>query len=283
MIFPSVKHIKELKLRPIKRLGQNFLIDKNIASKTVQYANISPEDTVIEVGAGLGSLTFFLSQKGANIVCFETDKKLFQILDDSLPHSSAVSVINRDILKVNFSDFTEDNNKVVLIGSIPYSITTPIFLKFLKESSAIKRAIFIVQKEVAQRLCASPGSKDYGVLSVYCHAYLKTSFHLTIPPECFYPKPKVYSAVIELVPLQKRRWDNEGEALFRQIMRASFTKRRKTLYNCLKGLIVQKNLDPELFKKESDREGIDLKRRAETLSVEEFYTLASIVNRLSSL
>ena len=279
MIFPSIKHIKELKLRPSKRLGQNFLIDKNIASKTVQYAKISPGDTVVEVGAGLGALTFFLTQKRANTVCFEKDRQLFKILKNTLPHDSAVLLFNRDILKVSFSDFTGNSNKIVLTGSIPYSITALLFLKFLEESCVIKRAVFIVQKEVAQRFSALPGSKDYGIPSVYCRAYLKTSLHLTIPPECFYPKPKVDSAVIELVPVKKKRWDDEGEGLFRQVIRASFSQRRKTLYNCLKGFIVQKNIDPDLFKKESAGEGIDLKRRAETLSVEEFYKLTFVVNK----
>lgn len=280
MIFPSISLIKKLQLKLSKRFGQNFLIDQTIASKTVDYAHITPMDTVIEVGAGLGSLTFFLLQKGAATFSFEIDKQLFQFLKDSLPQNSQITLINKDILQVSCLDFTRDNHHVILIGSIPYSITTPILFKFLKESCIIRRAVFVMQKEVAQRLCALPGSKDYGTLSVYSHAYIKTFLHMTVPPGCFYPKPKVDSAIIELVPLQKRNWNDEGQALFRQVLRASFSQRRKTLFNCLKGFISQKNLDPKLFMNESIKEGIDLKRRAETLTVDEFYKLTAVLNKL---
>jgi 16S rRNA (adenine1518-N6/adenine1519-N6)-dimethyltransferase len=129
-------------------------------------------------------------------------------------------------------------------------------------------------------MCASPGNKDYGVLSVYCHAYLQTSLLMTIPPECFYPKPKVDSALIIMTPINKNRgWNDKDEIIFRQVLRTSFSKRRKTLHNCLKSLIVQNKINPDIFKIESSKEGIDLKRRAETLSVEEFYKLASIITK----
>jgi 16S rRNA (adenine1518-N6/adenine1519-N6)-dimethyltransferase len=280
MLFPTKSLIRKLGLKPGKRYGQNFLIDENIASKAVQQAGISAEDTVIEIGPGPGALTFFLLKRGAKTFSLEIDRNLFQLLTDSLPQDSPLTLINQDILKVNFSDFSSENNPAILIGSIPYYITTPIFLKLLEESRLIKRAVFILQKEVAQRLCAGPGTRDYGVLSVYCQAYLRASLHLTIPPQCFFPRPKVDSALIELVPLNQRCWNDEGEALFQQIIRASFSKRRKTLYNCLKSFMIQNNHALDLFIKESGIAGIDLNRRAETLSFDEFYRLTEVVRKL---
>ncbi len=280
MNFPTVNRIRQLGIKPDKKHGQNFLIDMNIASRTVDCADISPTDTVIEIGAGLGSLTFFLAKKQASTISFELDKQLFKILTYSLPYDSHVSIINQDILQVNYEDYFACPKKSVLIGSIPYSITTPILLNVFKDCNFIKHAVFIVQKEVAKRLCESPGSRDYGVLSVYCSAYLKTSLLFSIPPECFYPKPKVDSAVISMVPIHDRNWKDEDEALFRQVIRAAFSNKRKMINNCLKNFAAKKKIDPDQLREESARSGIDLKRRAETLSAEEFYKLTSVVRKL---
>ncbi len=283
MNFPTVIHIKKLKIRPIKKRGQNFLVDKNIAEKAVSIGDISAEDTVIEIGPGPGSLTHFLIQTGASVFCFEIDNKLFKILDKLTDTDQNTQIIHKDILKIDFKDYTSQNAKNVLMGSIPYSITTPILLKFLEEGSLFKKAVFIVQKEVAERLCAEPGSRHYGIFSVYCKTYLKSSILKTIPAQCFYPKPKIDSAIIELVPVIGKAWKSDDEKLFRNIVRASFSNRRKTLNNSLKSFLNIKQIDPVLFKTRADESGIDLSRRAETLSVDEFYTLTNITKEILSI
>jgi len=281
MLFPTISFIKGLNIHPSKKRGQNFLIDRNMAARAVACAHIAPGDRVIEIGPGLGSLTYFLHGSGIPAHCFEVDSRLAGILKDALPGEALQRIIEKDILTVDCDAFLMEGPQAVLIGSIPYSITTPIFLKFLKESRLFKRAVFIVQKEVAERLCAPPGGKEYGILSVYCHAYMQAHLHAVIPPQCFYPKPKIESAILELVPLPDRQWEAAGESFFRQVVRAAFSKRRKTLFNCLKGFAVQHTVVPEALRAEAGRRGIDLGRRAETLTVEEFYALAQGVAMLA--
>jgi len=237
MDYPTISYIRDNKIRPVKKRGQNFLVDKNIAEKAVSHAHILPNDTVIEIGPGPGSLTYFLAQTDARIFSFEIDNNLFEILNNSLINKPNTHVINEDILETDFNDYADQNGNAVLIGSIPYSITTPILLKFLENCSMFKRAVFIIQKEVAERLCAQPGSRDYGIFSIYCKTYLKSSIVQIIPSHCFFPKPKIDSATIELVPVKDKSWNSDNEKMFRKIVRASFSNRRKTLSNSLKNFL----------------------------------------------
>jgi 16S rRNA (adenine1518-N6/adenine1519-N6)-dimethyltransferase len=276
MEYPTINYIRNNGIRPVKKRGQNFLIDKNIAEKVVSHGYILPNETVIEIGPGLGALTYFLTQTNTRIFSFEIDNILFKILNNSLINESNAQVINKDILGIDFNDYADQNGNTVLIGSIPYSITTPILLKFLENCSIFKRAVFIVQKEVAERLCAEPGSRDYGIFSVYCRTYLKPSIVQIIPSQCFFPKPKIDSATIELVPIKGKNWSSDNEKLFRKVVRASFSNRRKTLSNSLKIFLQNKKIDQTLFSARSKEFGIDLSRRAETLSVNEFYKLTEI-------
>jgi 16S rRNA (adenine1518-N6/adenine1519-N6)-dimethyltransferase len=276
MDYPTINNIRNNGIRPVKKRGQNFLIDKNIAEKAVSHAHILPDDIVLEIGPGPGSLTYFLTQTNARIFSFEIDNNLFNLLNNSLSNEPNAQIINKDILEIDFNDYADENANTVLIGSIPYSITTPILLKFLENSSIFKRAVFIIQKEVAERLCAEPGSKDYGIFSIYCSTYLKSSIVQIIPSHCFFPKPKIDSATIELVPIKDKNWNSDNEKLFRKIVRASFSNRRKTLSNSLKKFLHDKSIDQNLFSTRSKESGIDLSRRAETLSVDEFYKLTEI-------
>ena len=280
MDYPTRNYIRDNGIRPVKKRGQNFLVDKNIAEKAVSHGHILPNDTVIEIGPGPGSLTYFLTQTNARIFSFEIDNNLFNILNNSLINESNTQIINKDILEIDFNDYADHNGNTVLIGSIPYSITTPILLKFLENCSLFKRAVFIIQKEVAERLCAEPGSKAYGIFSIYCSTYLKSSIVQIIPSHCFFPKPKIDSATIELVPIQYKNWNSDNEKLFRKIVRASFSNRRKTLNNSLKKFLHDKNIDQALFSARSNESGIDLSRRAETLSVNEFYKLTEITREM---
>lgn len=276
MQFPTIHYIRSLDIRPSKKHGQNFLIDKNIAEKIVAAARISPGDIVIEIGPGLGSLTCVLDRLGVPAYCYEIDGRLFEILSSSLSRTSSVHIIHGDVLRVSFKDLSERYNSLVLLGSIPYSLTTPILLKFLEECRYVARAVFVVQKEVAERLCAGPGTKSYGILSVYCAAYAPPAMLFTIPSECFYPSPEVSSAAILLQPTKDRTWEDPNEVLFRNIVRAAFSRRRKTLLNSLKSIFTVHDLYPKNIVEKCAAIGLDMKRRPETLSYEEWYSLTSI-------
>lgn len=278
MEFPTISHIRGQGIRPVKKRGQNFLIDKNLSQKAITAADISPDDTVLEIGPGPGSLTHFLAATGARIYCFEIDAILYNLLKQATRNDPLVEILNKDILGVNFDDYTTGNQNIIM-GSIPYSITTPILLKFFQNGRLFKKAIFIVQKEVAERLCAKPGNRDYGIFSVYCHTYLTASIIQIIPADCFYPRPKVDSAILQLIPLENKDWDSPHEKLFRVLVRAAFSNRRKTLHNSLKSFLHQKGIDAAVFTTAAEKENISLQRRAETLSSEEFYTLTRIAEQ----
>jgi len=283
MKFPTLSRIRDLGIRPVKKRSQNFLVDKNIAERAVSCGQISSKDTVIEIGPGPGSLTCFLTVTGARIFCFELDNTLFKILSNSLEENLDTHVLNENILDIDFKEYTSNSGNNVLIGSIPYSITTPILLKFLEAGSIFKKGVFIVQKELAERLCAEPGSKEFGIFSVYCSTYLKSSIVQSIPSSCFFPKPKIDSAIIEMIPIKDKLWNSEDEIFFRKFVRASFSNRRKTLNNCLKNFLNQKQADPVIFKTRAEEAGIDLSRRAETLSVDEFYKLTNITKDMLNI
>jgi 16S rRNA (adenine1518-N6/adenine1519-N6)-dimethyltransferase len=278
--FPTKHIIKQLGIHPSKQRSQNFLIDRNSAQKAVSFARLTPDDTVIEIGPGPGSLTFFLHETGARVICYEIDRNLFGILQRQLPQDGSVTLHLQDILTADFGSLL-GGHKAVIFGSIPFAITSPIIIKMLEDSRFINRAVFIVQKEVAERLCAPPGCKDYGILTVYCRAYLAAAIHAIIPSECFYPVPKVDSAVIELEPLAEKSWHGQEEELFRMIVRTGFSQRRKTFQNCLKAYIGQRGINAEALKAAADKADIALTRRAETFTVEEFYRLAGIIKNLT--
>ena len=280
IIFPTQNIIKKLGIRPSKQRSQNFLIDRNSAQKAVSFARLTPEDTVIEIGPGPGSLTLFLHETGARVICYEIDRNLFGILERQLPQDGSITLHFQDILTADFGSVLGDE-QAVIFGSIPYAITSPIIIKILEDSRFLKRAVFIVQKEVAERLCAPPGCKDYGILTVYCRAYLAAAIQAIIPAECFYPVPKVDSAVIELAPLTEKSWHGPEEDLFRTIVRTGFSQRRKTFQNCLKGYIGQRGINAEALKAAAEKEDIALTRRAETFTVEEFYRLARLIKSMA--
>jgi len=278
--FPTIRYIKSLDIHPRKRHGQNFLIDKNIAIKALLLSQITPGDIVIEIGPGLGSLTILLHDQKITTLSYEIDKNLYEILSESLPTTSSVKLFNRDIMKVSFSDIAQISGPLILLGSIPYSLTTPILLKLLDESLSVKSSVFIMQKEVAQRLCALPGTKDYGILTVYCSVYLKVELDFIIPPSCFFPVPKVDSALVRLIPSHHRKWNDPDEDFFRSIVRCSFSSRRKTIFNCLKSFLIKYNLSPEKVYRNAAQHGINLSRRAETFTPNEFFILTSCIKLL---
>ncbi len=208
-----------------KKWGQNFLRDPNIIRKVVDVLDPSPEDTVLEIGPGSGAMTHELANRSGKITAVEVDPLLIPGLKDTLPEN--VDVIQGDILKFDLSRMPEGYR---VIGNLPYYITTPILFRIL-EFPRWKRAVFMVQKEVGERMWASPGSKEYGRLSVMVQVMAKVEMVFQVPPTVFYPKPSVWSVVITLTPLRQHPSNME---LFTVIVKTAFSQRRKKLRNTLK-------------------------------------------------
>lgn len=262
-----------------KSLGQNFLIDYNIIEKIIQGSNITKEINVIEVGPGIGSLTQGLSEAAKKVVAVEIDKKLIPMLADTLKGYENTKVINEDILKIDLHQLIReefDGGDIKVIGNLPYYITTPIIMRFLEEKVPIQSITIMIQKEVADRMNAKPGKKDYGALSVAVQYYCTTEIITIVPPSVFIPQPKVDSSVIKLNRLEEPKVKVASEKLFFGVVKDAFGKRRKTLLNALSSGDLQLNKD---MVRETLKEcGIDEKRRGETLSLEEF---AAITNRFA--
>ncbi len=276
MRFPTQSIIRSLGIRPVKSRGQNFLIDESLAEKTVAQAGIQSGDGVVEIGPGPGALTFFIVEQTARLHCFEIDRNLCAMLTEDFGDSSVV-VHNQDILQADFEGLCPPEGNMILMGSIPYNITSRIVLKFFAHALLFRHAVLIVQKEFAQRLCAPSGGRDYGILSVPAQAYAPCSYLFTVPDKCFYPKPNVDSAAIMLKPDRSRDWADAREVFFQKVVRAAFSMRRKKLKNCLKAFLGN---DPAGAEESLLAVGIDLGRRAETLTFEEFYSLADFLRGL---
>jgi 16S rRNA (adenine1518-N6/adenine1519-N6)-dimethyltransferase len=281
LTFPSISQIRALGIRPSRTLSQNFLIDRNIAAKLVDAAALSPDDRVVEIGPGPGSISSFIITRTTDAWFIELDRRLAAMLQQALADVPGPHVINQDVMTVDLAGLAQRPGQLTLMGSIPYAITSALLEKCFRAGSAIKQMLFIMQREVAQRLCAVPDSDAYGLLSVLCRAYTSTELCFTIAPECFYPRPKVYSSVVRIVPRRDRRWQDPRERLFLGVLKASFSQRRKMLSNSLKQLCAARGIDPGALTRAAGHNGLDLHRRAETLSLDEFDRLAHTVHELS--
>ncbi len=247
-----------------RHLGQNFLYNPSILKRIIQVAQLDPEDLVVEIGPGPGSLTRMLAEKVIKVIAIELDDKLYEKLKVELIGYNNVELIQGDALKYPYENLQEFK----VVANIPYYITTPIIFRLLDSKENLKSMTLTVQKEVAERIAAQPGGKDYGVLSIMVQYYAKPSIKFIIPKEAFRPVPKVDSAVIHINILERPSVDLEDKELFFRIVKTAFSQRRKMLSNSLKGILpnVQEWLDTA---------GIDPKRRPETLSIEEFAKLAN--------
>ncbi|MBU5676481.1 16S rRNA (adenine(1518)-N(6)/adenine(1519)-N(6))-dimethyltransferase RsmA [Alkaliphilus sp. MSJ-5] len=259
-----------------KSLGQNFLIDQNILDNIVDGANISKDDYVIEVGPGIGSLTQNIAEKSKSVVAIEIDKTLIPILNDTLKDYSNVEVINEDVLKLDLHKLINEKfkgNRAKVIANLPYYVTTSIIMKFLEERVPVQSLTIMIQKEVADRMQAKPGTKDYGALSIAVQYYCNPKILLKVPPSVFIPQPKVESTVIKLDILERPKVYVESEDLFFALVKDAFGKRRKTLLNALSTGDLKLNKD--LLKDVLLSSGIDENRRGETLTIEEYGLLAN--------
>lgn len=264
--------VEKYQFRFTKSLGQNFLVDQNIVRDIVRGAEVSKEDYVIEIGPGVGTLTRELLKEAASVTAIELDDKLLPILKEELKEYENFHLIHGDATKVQL-DAVYPGKEIKLVANLPYYVTTPIITKVLNDKVAFSSLTIMIQKEVAERMDAVPGTKDYGSLSVLVQYYCDTKIVRSVPPESFMPRPKVDSTVIRLTKLEKPRAHVEDEALFFKIVRMVFTMRRKTLSNNLKSLGYTREFIEEVL----EAAGIDLKARGETLSVEKFAELSNVI------
>ena len=262
-----------------KNFGQNFLIDSNILDNIATSAGITKEDCVLEIGPGIGSLTQVLAEYAKRVIAVEIDSTLIPILHQTLLGYNNVEVLNQDILKTNIHALISEKNDekpIKVVANLPYYITTPILMDLLEKQYPIDNITVMVQKEVAERMQATPGNKEYGALSVAVQYYCDANIDMIVPPSCFMPRPKVSSAVITLRVLNERKVKTKDEQLFFHIVKCAFGQRRKTLLN---GLYNQGNFD---FTKDELSEiitglGWDARVRGETLDIFAFAQLTDAI------
>lgn len=256
-----------------KALGQNFLTDKNILNQIIEAAELTDKDSVIEIGPGIGALTNELSIYAGRVLAIEIDNNLYNMLNEIFRDSENLIIYEGDALKVDFKDLKDKylNQPISICANLPYYITTPLIIKILECGIPFKNGVFMVQKEVAQRIVAKPNNKDYGALSILVQYYSRPEIITIVSPECFIPKPKVDSAVVKLNMYKESPYKAISLEFFFAVVRASFEQRRKTLNNSLKSLGLSKEDLNTAFLKSS----IDSNRRGETLSIDEFIALAN--------
>jgi len=255
------------RIRPLKRFGQNYLTDKNTIRKIADEFNPEPDDLVLEIGPGTGALTSELSNRVKNLFAVEVDKRVIDDLKEKFPN---LTLINRDFIKYDLGELVPQGKRIRVIGNIPYNITSPILFKLIRDRSMVSDAMLMVQYEVAKRITAGVRSKDYSILSVLSNYFAATSLRFRISPNVFYPKPKVYSAIVTF-DFNKTAAEGVNDNDFIKVVKASFGNRRKTLKN---------SLSNSSFGKIST-EGIDfnLTRRAEELTIDEFIDLTRILTK----
>lgn len=261
--------LKAFGLRMSKKLGQNFLIDARIVQGIVDAAEIKPGDRVLEIGPGIGTLTQGLAEAGAEVTAVELDKKLPAVLKETLKAYDNVTIVPGDILKVNIPEIMGEGPFKVA-ANLPYYITTPILMTLLERRLSITHMVTMVQKEVAERMTAKPGSRIYGALSVAVQYYTEPEIVLDVPPRSFIPAPEVMSVVVSCRVRRKPAVDVQDEKLFFRVVKAAFGQRRKTLANALRGAGFPK----EQVRDALESAGIDPIRRGETLTLAEFGQLA---------
>lgn len=275
----SIKNIKDAHgFRFSKSLGQNFLTDKNIVDKIIQGSAIGPEDTVIEIGPGMGVITFEAACRAKKVIAIELDSSLIPILGETLSGFDNVQIINQDVLKTDLNEIIngEEAEHVKIIGNLPYYITTPIIMKLLEDKVMAESLTIMTQKEVAGRIGAGPGTKAYGALSIAVQYYCLVEKVTDVSRNSFIPAPKVDSTVLKLKFRQQPAAAVRNEKLFFQCVRAGFGQRRKTLSNSMQTL---QGVSKDLIRDSLDAAGIDPARRAETLSIEEFAKFSDEVDK----
>jgi len=269
----SIRHeLKAYGLSPRKKWGQHFLVDQNILNKVIRTAQVGKEDVVLEIGPGLGEMTLALARQAKRVIAVEIDPKLVEILREKVKGYSNVEVVREDILKADFNPFLDqEGHPIKVVANLPYQISTPLLFRFIESREIFTTLTLMLQKEVAERMVASPGSKSYGPLSVFVQLVSNLSIRFFVKPSAFFPPPKVESAVLQMAWREKPLVDLTDEDWFKKVVKGCLGYRRKTLLNALKhsGLSF-----PQGVEERTEKLGIDLHRRPETLTIQEFGRLA---------
>ena len=276
---------RKYNLRPSKRLGQNFLADQNIIRGMIEKSEISKTDLVIEIGPGIGTLTEALCQEAGLVIAVELDRQMIPILEETLGDYSNKVILNQDILKTDIHSLIKDNclpdgtapKSIKIVANLPYYITTPILMKLLEEKIPVVSLTMMMQKEVAQRLTASPGTKEYGAITLAVNYYSEASKIIQVSKDVFIPKPKVDSTVVLFKVREFPPVFVKNEALLFALIKGGFGMRRKTLLNALVGVA---DMTKQEVGQALGAADIDENRRGETLSLEEFANLANKISEV---
>ena len=266
-----------------KKFGQNFLIDPHVLDKIVNAAQITKDDFVLEIGPGIGTLTQYLCENARQVLAVEIDDKLIPILKETLQPYDNVEVLHGDILKQDIqqiADTYNDGKPIKVVANLPYYITTPIIMELFESHVPLANVTVMVQKEVADRMKAEPGTKDYGALSLAVQYYAKPYIAAFVPPNCFMPRPNVGSAVIRLDCLARVPVEVHNEKLMFRLIRASFNQRRKTLQNGIANS-AELSFTKEQAARAIEQAGFDVRIRGEKLGLEEFARLADELERMT--
>ena len=278
----TIRDIKERhNFQLSKSLGQNFITDRTVIDSIIEGACIGEDDLVIEIGPGIGVLTAAAAERAAKVVAVEIDRKLIPILKETLEEYDNIEIINADILKTDLNEIIRSQRDagtftgaVRIIGNLPYYITTPIIMKIFESGVIADSVTVMMQKEVADRIKAGPGSRTYGAISVAVQYYCDVEKVISVPKEVFIPRPKVDSAVLHFTIREEKPAELNSEKIFFECIKAGVGKRRKTLLNSLTGVC---GLEKEAISEILSEAGIDPSRRAETLNIQEFAGIANII------
>ena len=278
----TIEVLQKYKFNFQKKFGQNFLIDTHVLEKIIDAAGITKDDFVLEIGPGIGTMTQYLCENAREVAAVEIDNNLIPILKDTLKEYDNVEVIHEDILKVDIQELAQRKNQgrpIKVVANLPYYITTPIIMGLFESHVPIASITIMVQKEVADRMQAGPGSKDYGALSLAVQFYAKPEIVANVPPNCFMPRPNVGSAVIRLTRHETVPVDVLDEKLMFRIIRASFNQRRKTLANGLNNA-PDISLSKEQIQESITALGVPVNIRGEALTLEQFAKLSNIMHSI---
>ena len=276
----TIEIIKKYDFAFQKKYGQNFLIDAHVLDKIIAAADVGPEDFVLEIGPGIGTMTQYLAEHAREVAAVEIDTHLIPILEDTLQDYDNVTIINEDILKLDMNALAQEKNQgrpIKVVANLPYYITTPIILGLFESGVPVENITVMVQKEVAGRMQVGPGTKDYGALSLAVQYYAEPYLVANVPPNCFMPRPKVGSAVIRLTRHKEKPVQVKDENFMFRLIRASFNQRRKTLQNGLNNcaeLAVTKAQVVEALEKM----GLPATVRGEKLTLEQFAQLSDLLS-----
>ena len=269
------KLIKELSIRPQKRLGQNFIVKDEILNRIVERGNFQPNDMVVEIGAGLGGLTTRLAEKAKTVLAIEKDAKLANLLRTKIIKQKNIKIIHQDALRFDYDwACSEAGRPLKIAGNLPFYIASPLTIDLLKKIGQIESMILMYQKEVADRILAAPGNKNYGFLTIMANLYADLEMVLAVGKDAFYPQPQVDSKVIRFKLLNKPRERLENENFFIRVVKSAFSQRRKKLRNSLRS-ISKTDLPTDVIEKICRAVQIDPDQRGETLNLKQFALLSN--------